>query len=393
MGHEHTTVVKKKKKREGRLSTVQKVLIGIIIFLNVLIIAGVGFWLANQADYDNSPHYDLPDEEQLYDHEGNKIDKTQIERMEGSYNILVLGRDKKAYLTDVMMIVNIDNSKHSMTVMQIPRDTYVSGGYPTNKLNAVYSTIYHNQLGYNGGNESDAAKYARDEFTKLIENGLMVHIDYTVVVNLTGFKRIVDDVGGVDVDIPFPMDYEDPDQDLHIHIPAGRQHLNGEMAEGFVRYRYGYATADLGRQDAQKQFMFALFSKVKSTMSVTKIVELKNLVTNVYTNVETNMGTDDTLAFAKYILAVDSSNVRMMTIPGSLPNGVHYVINKQSAASMVNEYFNLFNYQITPQIFDHKKIFTNEYDYAINTAYNAPEGSFGGNVYQSGEDIYIPPAG
>lgn len=396
MAHE-TTIVMRKKKQKGRLSTVQKVIIAVVLIIYTIILAAVSFLVF----YKPSVSHEVPFNIAATDDKGNKIDLIDDvgnkvkdpKRKEDSYNFLILGRDANAFLTDVMMVANLDTATGSLNIMQIPRDTYVSGDYPTNKLNAVYSTLYHNQLMSNGNNESDAADFARAEFTKLIENGLSVKIDYTVVMNLSGFKRIVDILGGVDVDVPFAMTYNDPDQGLYINIPAGHQHLDGNAAEGFVRYRYGYALADLGRQDAQKQFMFALFAKMKSTLKITEAKRLSDVVGAIYSNVDTNVTLEKAIYFAKNLLGVDSGNIKMLTIPGSLPQNGYFVVNRQDAVSVINQYFNVWNFTITDQLFDQYRTFNNEYDYLTNDAYYSTESTFGGNIYTSGSEISVAPAG
>ncbi len=396
MAHE-TTIVMKKKKQKGRLSTVQKVIIAVVLIIYTIILAAVSFLVFYKPSVSHEVPFNIAATDEsgnkidLVDHEGNEVKDPK--RKEDSYNFLILGRDASAFLTDVMMVANLDTATGSLNIMQIPRDTYVSGDYFTNKLNAVYSTLYHNQLMSNGNNESDAADFARAEFTKLIENGLSVKIDYTVVMNLSGFKRIVDILGGVDVDVPFAMTYNDPDQGLYINIPAGHQHLDGNAAEGFVRYRYGYALADLGRQDAQKQFMFALIAKMKSTLKITEAKRLSDVVGAIYSNVDTNVTLEKAIYFAKNLLGVDSGNIKMLTIPGSLPQNGYFVVNRQDAVSVINQYFNVWNFTITDQLFDQYRTFNNEYDYLTNDAYYSTESTFGGNIYSSGSEISIAPAG
>ena len=396
MAHE-TTIVTKKKKQKGRLSTVQKVVIAIVLIIYTVILAAVSFWVFYKPSVSHEVPFDIPETDEngnkiiIVDDAGNEVKDKR--RKEDSYNFLILGRDANAFLTDVMMVANLDTSTGSMSIMQIPRDTFVSGGYPTGKLNAVYSTLYHDQLMTNGNNESDAAKVAREGFTSLIENGLSVKIDYTVVMNLSGFRRIVDILGGVDVNVPFTMSYNDPDQGLYINIPAGWQHLDGNAAEGFVRYRYGYALADLARQDAQKQFMFALVDKMKSTLKITEAKKISDVIGAIYENVETNVTLEKAIYFAKCLLGVDSGNIKMLTIPGSLPQNGYFVINRRESIDVINQYFNVWNFVITDQIFDQGRTFNNEYDYLTNDAYYSYESTFGGNVYESGSEISIAPAG
>ena len=374
---------RKRRNKKGRLSTKAKVIIAIVLVIYAIIMFGIGFIVFYKPSVSHEVPFNVP----VTDAQGRSVEH-KFEPKADTYNFFVLGRDKAAFLTDVMMIVNVDTANNSVTIMQLPRDTYISGNYPTNKLNAVYSTIYHKYWSETG-NEADAAKFALDEFTKLIEQSLCINIHYSAIMNLEGFKNIVDILGGVDVDVEFPMRYRDPDQELYIDIPAGTQHLNGAQAEGFVRYRYGYAAADMGRQDAQKKFMFALFTKLKSTLSISEISRLTQVTNEIYDNLLTDIPAADVVFFAKCLLGIDASSIRMLTIPGSLPANGYFVINKAGTIHVVNTYFNAYSAEITDYMFDQNRIF-DEY----SGAYDAPmENAQYGQIFTSEKDIYIIPAG
>ena len=79
-------------------------------------------------------------------------------------------------------------------------------------------------------------------------------MDYTVSVDLQGFVALVDAIGGVTFDVPINMNYEDPYQNLYIHISKGVQTLSGADALKVVRFREGYATQDIGRMETQQNF-------------------------------------------------------------------------------------------------------------------------------------------
>jgi LCP family protein required for cell wall assembly len=183
--------------------------------------------------------------------------------VDGEYNVLVLGHDKEAKLTDVVMLVNVNNNDGKLTVMQIPRDTYFGGkGAPSasvDKVNEIFVTYYRGYLN-DGESEKNAYKAALEDTKKLLSDALAVNIDFAAIMDLSGFKNIVDAIGGVTLDVPAPLQYYDEVQDLRIDIPAGRQTLDGDMAEGFVRFREGYVQADLGRINAQKLFMNAFLT-------------------------------------------------------------------------------------------------------------------------------------
>jgi len=83
----------------------------------------------------------------------------------------------------------------------------------------------------------------------------------------------------------------------------------------------------------------------------------------------------------------------MLTIPGSLPQNGYFVVNRRESIDVINQYFNVWNFVITDQIFDQGRTFNNEYDYLTNDAYYSYESTFGGTIYESGSEISIAPAG
>ena len=154
---------------------------------------------------------------------------------------------------------------------------------------------------------------------------------------------IVDAIGGVDVYVQNDMNYDDPYQDLHIHIKAGNQHLNGKDAEGFIRFRYGYAGADIARIDAQKIFMTAF---IKKLMSIEGVSKLNDLVKEINANLNTNVSLSDALYFATNALDLDLTKVVMLTMPGTpayINNVSYYLVNKTALMENINTYLNKYS--------------------------------------------------
>ncbi len=372
---------RKRRNKKGKLSTKAKVIIAIVLVIYAIIMFGIGFVVF----YKPSVSHTINLNPTVTDAEG-VTHEVNLELKEESYNFLVLGRDKMAFLTDVMMIINVDTANNSLSVMQLPRDTYISG-YITNKLNTVYSTYYTKGLNM-GKDREEAERYALGEFKKLLSEALCINIDYAMAMNLQGFKNIVDILGGVDVNVQSAMHYSDPDQGLYIDIPAGWQHLNGDQAEGFVRFRYGYAAQDLGREDAQKQFLFALLGKLKGS-NVSTLVQLAD---QVLSNLVKDFDGLDTMFFAKFLVGLDSSKITMFTIPINMSGG-WCVISKRAAVEKIYNHFYSDIHSDTSdefkgedglyQLFDRNRIFDNGYG-----AYDY-ESYIYGDEYGSGEDIYI----
>ena len=141
-------------------------------------------------------------------------------------NVLVMGLDKEETRSDVMMIAQLNLDTNSVNVLQIPRDTYVTNKRNDRKINSAYG--------------SGGAATSIKEVKTLVD----IDLEKYAVVTTSGFRDVIDAVGGIYYDIPQDMNYDDPLQDLHIHLKKGYQLLDGDKAEQYVRCRYIYPTGD-----------------------------------------------------------------------------------------------------------------------------------------------------
>ena len=190
------------------------------------------------------------------------------------------------------MICTFDGNNKTASMAQIPRDTYVD----TVKVNSLYSIGYHEAVN-NGADATEAGQKGIENLIDSLQKAFSITIDRYVMMDLDGFSSIVDLIGGVDIDIPYTLKYSDPAQDLYIDFEAGVQHLNGEQAEQFVRFREGYAEADLGRVTAQKLFLSAFFDKAKESLDISSAMDIAKEV-SAYT--ETSMSVADMAYFIRY---------------------------------------------------------------------------------------------
>ncbi len=310
-----------------------------------------------------------------YDEHNNPI--VMVPQEDENYNFLVLGHDRAAALTDVIMLINYNVTEDSISIVQFPRDTYVGYGVATSKINATYAT-YYNQARGSGSDQPELD--ALREFADVLEKTLCTKISYCAIMNLNGFVNIVDTLGGVEMNVPADMYYSDPEQGLYINLKAGYQTLNGAQAEQFVRFRYGYAQGDMARQDAQKIFMSAFIKKVQSSVTVGKLTSLaETVLDNLYTDITVS----DFVYFGKALMGVDLSQISMMTIPSNTA-GNHVVVSKPLLLKIVNEHFNVYDSEITDAIFDRDKIFLNGYDQYYTNCYYSEEVVYGGTEYDAG---------
>jgi len=382
--------MRKIRSRRKRLSTGKIVAISIILAIYVLVLAAVSVVVFYKPSVESSTKYYI---ETITDTYGNVIEtiKHEIEfdkQKAESYNILVLGHDRAAMLTDVFMIVNIDNLTHEITVMQIPRDTYIGNhdglNIITNKINALFSTYYRQHYG-SGKSQNEAYKLALTSVKKDLAEALGIDIDFAAIMDLDGFRGIVDALGGVEMNVTRPLYYNDPGQGLYINIPAGYQTLNGEQAEGFVRYRDGYASADLGRQNAQKQFMAAFMKKAKNSLSLSNIGQLTEIADQVITYVDTDMSAADLLYFGKAVLKCDLTNMNMFTMPGNLSNG-WFVMNRAGVREKMSEHYYRYEGGLPDGMFDKETIFNCPENSHMSTQYYKPADQIYDNSVVNGEN-------
>ncbi len=267
-------------------------------------------------------------------------------REKDKYLFLAVGVDKASGRGDAIMLISFDIPSGAIAVMQIPRDTYIEWDGKEDKINSVVLD--------------------RDVYTMrdIIEVTLCVNIDFTALIDLEALEVIVDSVGGVEIDVPFDMKYSDPFQDLYIDLKAGVQILDGKNATDFIRFRSDYADGDLGRVDAQKQFMSSLFKKVTNELNLAQAVTLAR---GILPMLETDMTLDDAAYFAGKFFSAKERNLTMLTAPGfqlhkTEPEAWYYVLSRAGTLEAVNTYFNVYDNNIAESLFDPSIILCKEAD-------------------------------
>lgn len=243
---------------------------------------------------------------------------------QGMYNVLILGNDAEAKLSDVIMLVSLNTSSGDTCVMQIPRDTYF------NFTDASYKKI--NAAPRDLGTES---------FCSSLGEALGINIDFYLSLTLDAVGKMVDMLGGVEIDVPHDMDYEDPSQNLSIHIKEGKQMLDGASAVQFLRYRSGYVTGDLGRVNAQKLFMSAFIEKLSENKNPVKMYKLFKLLTE---SCETNVTEGDVMKLIGEISRGGDGEVFYLTAPGEAiqtqkSGAWYYVLSRPSMKEILENYF------------------------------------------------------
>ncbi len=255
-------------------------------------------------------------------------------RRTGVSTVLLVGTDAGGTRTDTLMLLTVDRPARSLSLVSIPRDTLVNGGYTVPKINSVYGANSGGQVGM-------------DMLLTRVAECIGFRPDGYILVRLEAFAALVDALGGVEFDVPVDMYYNDPSQDLYIDLKAGKQTLSGEEALGVVRFRSGYADADLGRVQVQREFLSAL---LKQAVSVRGVVKSPLLLQSLLDNMESDLSAAHYLWLAESVLVADRSNIQTATLPGTAQNfggGSYYVLDPASVAQTVNAYCNPYRTEIT----------------------------------------------
>ena len=157
----------------------------------------------------------------------------------------------------------------------------------------------------------------------------------------------------MDYYVPQTMNYDDDAQDLHIHFTKGMTHMTGKKAVEYMRYRKGYADADIGRIDAQHDFLITM---AKQVLANTDKVNITSLVDIFFNDVKTDLDVGECTWLAKELLKMDAENVSFYTMPGNYNDFVkdrgYVTVKLDEWVDMLNETINPFNISITADNLD-----------------------------------------
>lgn len=251
--------------------------------------------------------------------------------------ILVLGIDEArdgteqssdvfAGRSDTMLLVRVDPTNNTASVLSIPRDTRVR--IPNGGIRKI------NHANIEGGPQL-AAQVVSETL-----GGITV--DRYVRVSTSAFREMVDLLGGVEVFVPAPMKYVDNTQKLNIDLEQGWQVLNGDQAEQFARFRKD-AYGDIGRVQRQQQLIRALRERITNPTVITKLPEAIALFQKY---IDTNLSVEEMLALANFGLNINKDDFRMVMLPGrfSTPDeyvASYWIMDPDGRDQVMSEYFDL----------------------------------------------------
>jgi LCP family protein required for cell wall assembly len=242
-------------------------------------------------------------------------DKVQIAGRDehlGRLDFLLLGYGGPGhdgpYLTDSIMVISAQTETHQLAMISIPRDLWIpiptnrNGLNWTTKINAAYKVGILDELFPYKDPHYRGPLGAGNLATEMVRRVTGLPIQYWVAMDFDGFRTVVNSVGGVDIDVPRALDdWEYPDDRtngyMHVHLNAGRQHMDGERALQFARLRHTEG-GDFDRSRRQQLILLAVRRKVFTLGGIPKMLGLMDALQD---HVRTNMNLQQIRKFADVI--------------------------------------------------------------------------------------------
>lgn len=267
----------------------------------------------------------------------------------GEFQVLLMGvsTDQEGVsLTDTIMIATYNPNSQKAVLVSVPRDSFtgtnVKKAKASDKINAIYNLT----------KDPLETVEAVNELTGL-------DLKYYAIVQTEALIELVDALGPIEYNVPIDMDYDDPTQDLHIHLKAGVQQIDGEKAEQLLRFRKNnngktfpaeYGDNDIGRMRNQREFVTSVVQQTAKLGNITKLGSILDIASrNLITNVDFNVLKD----YLPYAVEFNTENLLTESLPGEVPdlsktNGVSiFVVDKEETKQMIKELF--FPEELTTQ--------------------------------------------
>ncbi|ORU00603.1 Cell envelope-associated transcriptional attenuator LytR-CpsA-Psr [Anaerovibrio sp. JC8] len=229
------------------------------------------------------------------------VSEAGIETNDKILHIMIMGVDRRnddVGRSDTLMVLTVNKENGKAELMSVPRDTRVKiEGHGYDKINHAYA-------------------YGGHKLTRsTVENLLGIPMDYYVLIDLNSFENIIDALDGIDIDVEKRMYYEDPWDDnggLVIDLYPGMQHMTGEKAIQYVRFRDG--EGDIGRIGRQQHFMKAVMTKMLHPSTLPKLPKIIEIISKT---LETDMPLSEMLSLSKLLPQVREQGLESEMLPGT----------------------------------------------------------------------------
>ena len=293
-------------------------------------------------------------------------DEKDIQNLDPFYCLVMgISEDIEAKLTDTIMLCAYYPNEQKVSILSIPRDTFVGNSTTSadsyDKINALYQTSPEKTL-------------------EAVRNLTGIDVRNYVVISNNALRDVVDEIGGEYFDVPMNMNYDHWGQKLHINLKKGYQLLDGDKAEQLVRFRHNndgttypseYGTQDIGRMRTQREFLKAAATQILSGNNIFKIDDIMQVV---FENIETNLKMEDIIKYIPSATEFNPENIQSEMLPGVADYiGVlsFYVNDEEETNALVSSLFGLTEEQIEAN----KEKFEKESGKKIRTTTNTKNNS------------------
>ena len=259
----------------------------------------------------------------------------------GTFQVLLMwvSTDQEGVnLTDTIMVASYDPNKQEAVLISVPRDSYTGTNtkkaIASKKINALYNVSGDPQ-----------------ETLDAVNNLTGLNIKYYAIIKTEALIELVNEIGPIEYNVPINMDYDDVTQDLHIHLKAGVQQIDGKKAEHLLRFRHNnngtsypseYGNNDIGRMRTQREFITAVISQTVKLENITKLGAILDVANrNLITNIDFKTLKD----YLPYAVEFNTQNLKTASLPGSVPdlrktNNVSiFVVDKEETQALMQELF------------------------------------------------------
>lgn len=268
-----------------------------------------------------------------------KVDElVEVKKGTGKITFLMVGVDKVAGATDTIIVGCWDKDKDEVNMMSIPRDTRMYIGNKYQKINSAYNL------------RSKGVKRGINGTVEAVSRLTGIPINYYIEFSVSGIDDMFEVLGPVEFDVPDVegkgrgMNYDDPEQNLHIHLKPGIQKLSGNQIQQFLRYRksnYGVGTgSDTDRVKRQQDFIKAM---AEQKLNAGIIAELPDMFKVVKDNMKTNLTLNDVVRYSTDLADLSAENINMFCLPGKVNDtnygGSYWIADMDETKKIVEEIF------------------------------------------------------
>ncbi len=260
---------------------------------------------------------------------------------DGKINVLLLGVDEEGLRTDAIMLASYDVNEAKVNMLSIPRDTkiYIENRRMTRKINEIHAL---------SAKDNPAEIMGAEATAEVISQLTGIPINYYAEFSFSAIDTLFDILGPVEYDVPDVegngrgMNYDDPYQNLYIHLKPGVQKLSGNQVQQFLRYRKsnsGVGTgSDTDRVERQKDFLKAVADQ---KLNVSILVKLPSIFNQISKEIKTNISMSDVTRYIRYINKLSAESISTYSLPGEVRDlgGSYFVTDIEEMNKLATETF------------------------------------------------------